>query len=241
MQDQPEPLLVPTRVYGGHCSGGGTLAATLGRFGVSPKRALERCAQETSTDWTNYKIDVVFHVPRLGARPVQQLRVDVTPSASAMVLRGSSYVPPDVADRGLILATLIKGGYECKTRSPEERKHKFKHEADIMAGTVYAIAKQQRVWKRSFARELVGTVKEVLGTCHSLGITVDGMKALAFQKEILEGRVVVPNEEAVPTFMREDGSGVETSLCKETYMSDEEKQAMKDKATAKMKEVRYRK
>jgi hypothetical protein len=68
-----------------------------------------------------------------------------------------------------------------------------------------------------------------------------GMKALAFQKEILEGRVVVPNEEAVPTFMREDGSGVETSLCKETYMSDEEKQAMKDKATAKMMEVRYRK
>ncbi len=49
-----------------------------------------------------------------------------------------------------------------------------KHEADIMAGAVYAIAKQQRVWKRSFARELVGTVKEVLGTCHSLGITVDG-------------------------------------------------------------------
>jgi hypothetical protein len=49
-----------------------------------------------------------------------------------------------------------------------------KHEADIMAETVYAIAKQQRVWKRSFARELVGTVKEVLGTCHSLGITVDG-------------------------------------------------------------------
>jgi hypothetical protein len=67
------------------------------------------------------------------------------------------------------------------------------------------------------------------------------MKALAFQKEIVEGRVVVPNEEAVLTFMREDGSGVETSLCKETYMSDEEKQAMKDKATAKMKEVRYRK
>ncbi len=167
---------VPTRVYGGYCSGGGTLAATLGRFGVvpahvafalffpfvllftlaracracvwcssqSPKRALELCARETSTDWTNYKIDVVFHVPRLGARPFQQLRVDITPSASAMVLRGSSYVPPDVADRGLILATLIKGisvplkssaarsrfshhspgGYECKTRSPDERKHK---------------------------------------------------------------------------------------------------------------------
>jgi hypothetical protein len=138
----PLVTTVPTRVYGGYCSGGGTLAATLGRFGVvpcprglrsflsfsfffsplrvrvvrawccssqSPKRALELCAQKTSTDWTNYKIDVVFHVPRLGARPVQQLRVDITPSASAMVLRGSSYVPPDVADRGLILATLIKG------------------------------------------------------------------------------------------------------------------------------------
>jgi len=83
--------------------------ACVGCSSQSPKRALELCAQKTSTDWTNYKIDVVFHVPRLGARPVQQLRVDITPSASAMVLRGSSYVPPDVADRGLILATLVKG------------------------------------------------------------------------------------------------------------------------------------
>ncbi len=48
------------------------------------------------------------------------------------------------------------------------------HEADIGLDAVYAIAKQQRLWGRSQAVEFAGTVKEILGTCHSLGITVDG-------------------------------------------------------------------
>lgn len=48
------------------------------------------------------------------------------------------------------------------------------HEADIMTAAVFAIAKQQRLWGRSQATKFVGTVKEVLGSCHSLGITVDG-------------------------------------------------------------------
>jgi ribosomal protein L11 len=43
-----------------------------------------------------------------------------------------------------------------------------------MTAAVFAIAKQQRVWGRSQAAAFVGTLKEVLGSCHSLGVTVDG-------------------------------------------------------------------
>jgi ribosomal protein L11 len=172
------------------------------------------CTQQTQ-DWRNYKVDVLFHIRPLpgGGRGFS---VEVSPSASAMVLRASSYIPPDVSDRGLILATLVKGKtpllflpsfilsrltscfrrlWVQATISRREKTQVYdaqallsviyvsvtsvrcalvNHEADIMMGSVYAIAKQQRLWKRSQAKEFKGTVKEVIGTCHSLGITIDG-------------------------------------------------------------------
>lgn len=56
------------------------------------------------------------------------------------------------------------------------------HEADIGIEAVFAIAKQQRLWDRSSAIEFAGTVKEVLGSCHTMGITVDGFSALSMLK-----------------------------------------------------------
>jgi large subunit ribosomal protein L12e len=50
---------------------------------------------------------------------------------------------------------------------------------------IVAIAKQIR--KRSFAREFKGTVKEVLGTCVSIGCTVDGKSPKDVQKAIEDG------------------------------------------------------
>ena len=58
------------------------------------------------------------------------------------------------------------------------------HEADIGIEAVFAIAKQQRLWGRSTAIEFSGTVREVLGSCHSLDVTVDGFSALSIQRII---------------------------------------------------------
>ena len=47
------------------------------------------------------------------------------------------------------------------------------HDGDISYDDVYDIAKTMR--PRSMARNMAGTVKEILGTAQSVGCTVDGM------------------------------------------------------------------
>ena len=45
---------------------------------------------------------------------------------------------------------------------------------------------------KSFAAEFQGTVKEVLGTCVSVGCTVDGKSPKDVQKQIDNGEVLCP-------------------------------------------------
>ncbi|CAN1142957.1 60S ribosomal protein L12-3 [Linum perenne] len=47
---------------------------------------------------------------------------------------------------------------------------------------------------RSMAKELSGTVKEILGTCVSVGCTVDGKDPKDLQEEINDGDVEIPSE-----------------------------------------------
>ncbi|ONK63948.1 uncharacterized protein A4U43_C07F20560 [Asparagus officinalis] len=47
---------------------------------------------------------------------------------------------------------------------------------------------------RSMAKDLSGTIKEILGTCVSVGCTVDGKDPKDLQQEINEGVVEVPLE-----------------------------------------------
>ncbi|KAF2300601.1 hypothetical protein GH714_014363 [Hevea brasiliensis] len=44
---------------------------------------------------------------------------------------------------------------------------------------------------RSMAKDLSGTVKEILGTCVSVGCTVDGKNPKDLQQEITDGEVEV--------------------------------------------------
>ena len=47
---------------------------------------------------------------------------------------------------------------------------------------------------KSFAKNLAGGVKEVLGTCQSVGCTVDGKPPHDIIEAIDEGEIVVPDE-----------------------------------------------
>ena len=47
---------------------------------------------------------------------------------------------------------------------------------------------------RSMAKELQGTVKEILGTCVSVGCTVDGEDPKDLQQKIADGDVEIPQD-----------------------------------------------
>ncbi len=96
-----------------------------------------------------------------------QAKVEVVPSAAALVIKS--------------------------LKEPERDRKKvknIKHNGNISLDDVTEIAKIMA--PRSMAKSLSGTVKEILGTCVSVGCTVDGKDPKDLQKEIDEGEVEIP-------------------------------------------------
>mmetsp|Transcript_5622 Transcript_5622/g.7482 ORF Transcript_5622/g.7482 Transcript_5622/m.7482 type:complete len:166 (+) Transcript_5622:16-513(+) len=78
--------------------------------------------------------------------------------------------------------------------TPRDRK-KVKnvvHNGNITLDAVIEIARVMRF--KSMAKKLSGTVKEILGTCFSIGCTVNGQSPHALQKEIEDGEITIPEE-----------------------------------------------
>lgn len=67
-----------------------------------------------------------------------------------------------------------------------------KHSGNITFEDVLTIARTMR--PRSMARELSGTVKEILGTAQSVGCTVDGRPAHDIIDDVNSGAIEVPAE-----------------------------------------------
>ena len=78
--------------------------------------------------------------------------------------------------------------------APRDRKKvkNILHDGDITLEVVYEIARKMR--HRSMARELKGTVKEILGTAVSVGCTIDGSDPKDVQSQIDDGSIVPPSE-----------------------------------------------
>ncbi|GAB2233687.1 hypothetical protein Droror1_Dr00002916 [Drosera rotundifolia] len=99
----------------------------------------------------------------------RQAKVTVVPSAAALVIKA--------------------------LKEPERDRKKvknIKHTGNIGLDDVVEIARIMR--GRSMAKELKGTVKEILGTCVSVGCTVDGKSPKDVQEEIDDGDVEVPTD-----------------------------------------------
>lgn len=77
---------------------------------------------------------------------------------------------------------------------PRDRKKvkNVKHSGNITFDAVINIARILR--SKSMAKKLRGTVKEVLGTCFSIGCTVNGKSPRDLQNEIDFGTLAVPEE-----------------------------------------------
>ena len=67
-----------------------------------------------------------------------------------------------------------------------------KHDGNLTLEQVIDIAREMR--ERSCAKELSGTVKEILGTCNSIGCTVNGESPRDIQKGITDGEIEIPSE-----------------------------------------------
>merc|ERR1711997_333572 len=99
----------------------------------------------------------------------RQATVSVLPSASALVIKA--------------------------LKEPERDKKKekdIKHDGNIKLDDVFDIARTMR--PRSMAKKFSGTVKEILGTCVSVGCTVNGQSPKALTKQINEGNLEIPDK-----------------------------------------------
>ncbi|XP_042404699.1 60S ribosomal protein L12-1-like [Zingiber officinale] len=86
----------------------------------------------------------------------------------------------------LIIKALKEPERDCK------KTKNIKHNGNISLDDVIEIVRVMR--PRSMAKDLSGTVKEILGTCVSIGCTVDGKDPKDLQQEISDGEVEVPLE-----------------------------------------------
>eukprot|EP00818_Percolomonas_sp_WS_P008196 CAMPEP_0117445486 /NCGR_PEP_ID=MMETSP0759-20121206/5822_1 /TAXON_ID=63605 /ORGANISM="Percolomonas cosmopolitus, Strain WS" /LENGTH=165 /DNA_ID=CAMNT_0005237667 /DNA_START=52 /DNA_END=549 /DNA_ORIENTATION=+ len=99
----------------------------------------------------------------------RQATVEVIPSAAALIIKA------------------------LKEPARDRKKVKnVKHDGNLTIAEICEIARTMR--PRSQAREFSGTVKEVVGTCVSVGCTVDGESPKTIQKMIDEGNISLPSE-----------------------------------------------
>jgi len=95
--------------------------------------------------------------------------VEVVPSASALIIKALKEPPRD-----------------------RKKEKNIKHHGNISLKEVIDIARTMA--PRSLAKDLKGTVKEILGTCVSVGCTVDGKAPKDLQQAIAAGEVEVPTK-----------------------------------------------
>ena len=99
----------------------------------------------------------------------RQAAVSVVPSASALVIKALKEPPRD-----------------------RKKEKNIKHSGNIPLDQIYDIAR--KLAHKSFAKNLAGGVKEVLGTCQSVGCTVDGKPPHDIIEAIDDGEIEVPEE-----------------------------------------------
>ena len=99
----------------------------------------------------------------------RQAAVSVVPSASSLVIRALKEPPRD-----------------------RKKEKNIKHSGNIQFDEILEIARTMK--SKSLAKELSGTVKEILGTAQSVGCTIDGQPPHDVIDQINSGDIEVPAE-----------------------------------------------
>ncbi|XP_040565721.1 large ribosomal subunit protein uL11 [Lepeophtheirus salmonis] len=98
----------------------------------------------------------------------RQAKVSVVPSAAALIIKALKEPPRD-----------------------RKKVKNIKHSGNITMDDIVDAARAMR--PRSMAKELSGTIKEILGTAQSVGCTVDGMNPHAVIEGIDSGDIDCPS------------------------------------------------
>ena len=147
------------KVVGGEVTSAAALAPKCGPIGLPPKKVGEDI-QKATTKWKGVKIEIEIAVQ------FRQCTVKVLPSAAP-----------------LIIEALKEGGRDRK------KTKNVSHNGNIKFDDVLKIAKTMREGGKSMAISLDGTVTEILGTCVSLGCTIDGKSAKETTKGVQSGDI----------------------------------------------------
>ena len=67
-----------------------------------------------------------------------------------------------------------------------------KHSGNLTLDQVIEVARKMR--HKSYAKTLAGTVREILGTCFSVGCTVEGQAPQDVSEKVASGEIEVPEE-----------------------------------------------
>ena len=99
----------------------------------------------------------------------RQCKVEVIPSAAALIIQALKEPPRD-----------------------RKKVKNVKHNGNLSLEDIIEIARKLRA--RSLARNLGCTCKEILGTCLSVGCTVNGSSPRDIMQQITEGTIEIPDE-----------------------------------------------
>jgi large subunit ribosomal protein L12e len=165
----PKPTVVDTelkhvmlKVVGGEPPSNAVLSAKLSAYGCNPKKAGEEISKNTK-EYTNIRLYVRLSIQ---AREIKQ--VELLPTSSAYIIKA---LKEPIRQR-----RKVKGAV-------------YKHTGNLSFEQVKDIAKKMK--DKSLARELKGTVKEVLGSCLAVGITVDGKNPKEVTKDVEAGKLSI--------------------------------------------------
>ncbi len=97
----------------------------------------------------------------------RQATIEIQPSTSTLVIKGLKEPPRD-----------------------RKKEKNIKHHGSLTMNQILDIARQVR--SRSLAKDLAGTVREVLGTCVAIGCSVDGQNPRDLTSKIHSGELEIP-------------------------------------------------
>merc|ERR1712156_35199 len=127
-----------------------------------PKKIGDDIAKATQ-EWKGLKVTVRLTIQN------RQAKVDVVPSAAALIIKALKEPPRD-----------------------RKKVKNIKHNGNITMDDILNAARIMR--PRSMSKNLAGVVKEILGTAQSVGCTVDGMAPHDVIEKINDGSIDIPEE-----------------------------------------------
>ena len=158
--DKPaETKIVRTFVFAGEKGLPPSMAQKMGAMRLNGKKVGEEIAKKTK-DFKGIRVFVEIHATG------NQFEIVVKPGISAYLIKEV-------------------GGF-----SRDKKKPKIENRTgDISLDKVKKIAKMMEEEGKSQSVNFSGTLKQVLGTCLSIGYTVDGESPKAIQKKITDGEI----------------------------------------------------